>query len=949
MHLKSIFNPLRMIGHTTMPLRCSTTSNRKLHLEPLEDRLVLSATLQDAGISQRVIDYIDNLPWTTEILTDTTLTNTLDALVGTQVAPGNATVLTSVGDLSQITAGTVANPNVYLIQGDLSITNTIAVPSNVHIYVDGSIFKPGNFTAPGGVHSVENTGTNADAIFRLNGSDNVKLIGVNDALLHSTPNLSVNSPHSTGIFIGGQSTNVEVDGFEIAFVWNGVAAHPFNIHDVTITNNYIHDTLDRAIWSLGTTNLRAAHNFIENPGIDGLDWDAFTNDAIGYENVSIGAGRWAGFVEEGTEDSYFIRGLGILADFGNPNRGFMLGWADNGSSQFFVNNNPNPDQWTEHNYFIDNVIFNPGNIPNSGGDYFAKNNHGKGPTYFWANRGFGAGQSTTFFDNAEWLTFLPTSGGRNNAVNAVQLLADLNEEFNDASTLLLSAPNLTIAEFAPIGTAVGTVTPLNADVNDVTFSITGGNTGNVFAINNDGLITLQGVLDFETQSNYTLTVEALDTVSTFTGSTSVNISVVSPFETVTTLFDHDFTSPDFFNAASVVGQQGWTAQTGWGVTDAGGDGFLNSSTTAFQGVTNNERIDLNENESIRLILDFDLDFASAANSDQFRYGFTTLDSGGTGTFVPSLGNNSGNLLSGKLSYDTSGSDSIEFWLDETQTGSDSNAIIVSAAQLGLNVPGGDSQSDDIRVTWEANKTTTSGQWEIELSVENLTSSTMLGSKTLSATESTAYSTTNGLYAGIRGLANSTNTTFNVDRYTLQTVVPGAAITGDYNFDGQVNAADFSVWLSSLGQTGVNLPADGDRNGTVQQADYEVWKNNFGNNSAVVSIAKNSPVSATGSTKEETAESNSVTQEEQHSLPTLSLVRANEAELFTEPAQDSHAFVNNNELLIATLQASVAGNSNDAIPAESSATASTESDSVDSLDAAFASVDEYELRLFRKVF
>lgn len=52
--------------------------------------------------------------------------------------------------------------------------------------------------------------------------------------------------------------------------------------------------------------------------------------------------------------------------------------------------------------------------------------------------------------------------------------------------------------------------------------------------------------------------------------------------------------------------------------------------------------------------------------------------------------------------------------------------------------------------------------------------------------------------------------------------------GDYNDDGVVNLADYTVWRSNLGAT---VPAyssgDGNGNGTVDSADYLVWKTNFG--------------------------------------------------------------------------------------------------------------------------
>ncbi|WP_425397017.1 glycosyl hydrolase family 18 protein [Aeoliella sp.] len=57
-------------------------------------------------------------------------------------------------------------------------------------------------------------------------------------------------------------------------------------------------------------------------------------------------------------------------------------------------------------------------------------------------------------------------------------------------------------------------------------------------------------------------------------------------------------------------------------------------------------------------------------------------------------------------------------------------------------------------------------------------------------------------------------------------LPSAAM-GDFNGDGVVNLADYSVWRNSLGTTGNYLAADADGNGTVDQQDYAVWRSNFG--------------------------------------------------------------------------------------------------------------------------
>ena len=62
----------------------------------------------------------------------------------------------------------------------------------------------------------------------------------------------------------------------------------------------------------------------------------------------------------------------------------------------------------------------------------------------------------------------------------------------------------------------------------------------------------------------------------------------------------------------------------------------------------------------------------------------------------------------------------------------------------------------------------------------------------------------------------------------------ASLTGDYNNDGIVNAADYTVWQDSFGST-VDLTADGDGNGTIDAGDYTVWVNNFGTSSLAVAV------------------------------------------------------------------------------------------------------------------
>jgi hypothetical protein len=63
----------------------------------------------------------------------------------------------------------------------------------------------------------------------------------------------------------------------------------------------------------------------------------------------------------------------------------------------------------------------------------------------------------------------------------------------------------------------------------------------------------------------------------------------------------------------------------------------------------------------------------------------------------------------------------------------------------------------------------------------------------------------------------------------------ARVQGDYNGNGTVDAADYTVWRDHLGNTGApGIPGDGDDgtltgtpDGMVDAADYAYWKERFG--------------------------------------------------------------------------------------------------------------------------
>lgn len=68
------------------------------------------------------------------------------------------------------------------------------------------------------------------------------------------------------------------------------------------------------------------------------------------------------------------------------------------------------------------------------------------------------------------------------------------------------------------------------------------------------------------------------------------------------------------------------------------------------------------------------------------------------------------------------------------------------------------------------------------------------------------------------------------------------LTGDYNDDGVVNIADYTVWRDNLGAN-ISLPNEDPTAtpGVVTAADYEAWKSNFGASTATVATASQQSV------------------------------------------------------------------------------------------------------------
>lgn len=83
-----------------------------------------------------------------------------------------------------------------------------------------------------------------------------------------------------------------------------------------------------------------------------------------------------------------------------------------------------------------------------------------------------------------------------------------------------------------------------------------------------------------------------------------------------------------------------------------------------------------------------------------------------------------------------------------------------------------------------------------------------------------------------GIAES----FDNDFYAQRVFAP--LLDGDYNFDGVVDSADYTVWRDNRASS-VDLHADGDLSGQVDDLDFAVWTDSYGTGDGV-SLAASTP-------------------------------------------------------------------------------------------------------------
>lgn len=149
-------------------------------------------------------------------------------------------------------------------------------------------------------------------------------------------------------------------------------------------------------------------------------------------------------------------------------------------------------------------------------------------------------------------------------------------------------------------------------------------------------------------------------------------------------------------------------------------------------------------------------------------------------------------------------------------------------------------------TYTATITPTTVTMEIDLyrdGVRNVSKTPGDGTPGVDAAVTYTITTTAGGFTELRfggpsGVASSGGSLIfdNIKLSLIDVVTPGN--NADFNGDGTVNAADYTIWRDHLGLTGTGTTATGDANGdtNVDTVDYDLWKTGFGTSPGAGTVA-----------------------------------------------------------------------------------------------------------------
>lgn len=362
----------------------------------------------------------------------------------------------------------------------------------------------------------------------------VNITNINEAPTFNIPQSFMNeNPYlrynpATGNFyqyVGTTVSNAAANTAAAAALLNGVAGHLVTIGSAA-ENAYVRALGAGALWLGGTDSVTEGEWIWGGSGPE-------SGQIFSIGSVAQGAfyTNWlAGQPDNGSNSDFLEMATGgQWTDVNGGNRAYVIEWegaavlAALGNGPFTLAENPTLNQ---------SVGFVHARDADAGDTITYSITGGTGAAHFAINGSTGeitvTNPSAVNYESVTSYTLdlrVEDAGGLFHTQSVTINITDVNE-----TPVMPAAGPFNVAENAAVNTVVGSVSATDPDTGQtITYSITGGNTGNVFAINAaTGAIRIANTtyLDHELQSTYNLTIRATDNgAGTLFASRTVTINI----------------------------------------------------------------------------------------------------------------------------------------------------------------------------------------------------------------------------------------------------------------------------------------------------------------------------------------------------------------------------------------------------------------------------------------
>ncbi|MEN1677975.1 MAG: hypothetical protein AAGJ46_00170 [Planctomycetota bacterium] len=305
----------------------------------------------------------------------------------------------------------------------------------------------------------------------------------------------------------------------------------------------------------------------------------------------------------------------------------------------------------------------------------------------------------------------------------------------------------------------------------------------------------------------------------------------------------DFAGPGFSDG-QLLGQQGWNAAPSWNVSDAAGSGAISTDVNG-QAATYSEPIVMTPGETMSYSVNFEFE-GEYTTATTFTYLFssglrTTADFGGVAI---------GDAVAADANIQVLPNDNADKYRLLSNFSTIPGSSLIGGTEDGTQLDPGDELQFDYEIVVGPDAATTF----YTVNLTNLTDGVETGASQVIGVDEALYTalTGDGAYAFVQRLnpnptvegapAGTGLTALTINSIASDFPAFSGDLAGDFNDDGIVDAADFTVWRDNLDGT-TALPNDNNLGTPVGLAHYELWRATFGSIAIGSAAATPEPASA----------------------------------------------------------------------------------------------------------